>query len=69
MAKLPELLGNRLRQARKQKGLRQEDLESLGISYKYYQKIEAGKANITLQTIEKIADALEISIEELFCFP
>ncbi len=34
MANLAEMLGNRLREIRKQKGLRQEDLEKFGISYK-----------------------------------
>jgi len=69
MEKLAELIGNRFREIRKEKGLKQEDMESFGISYRYYQKIEAGKANLTLNTIEKIARALKIDPRELFVLP
>lgn len=69
MDNLKKLLGNRLREVRKAKGLRQEDLEKFGISYKYYQRIEGGKVNLTLETIEKIAKALGIDATELFIFP
>ena len=69
MGKLSELISNRLREVRKQKGLRQEDMERLGINYKYYQRIESGRVNITLASIEKIADALRIKPEDLFVFP
>lgn len=69
MGKLSELIANRMREVRKQKGLRQEDMEKLGINYKYYQRIESGRMNITLTTVEKIADAFKIQPEELFTFP
>jgi len=69
MEKLAILLGNRLREVRKEKGLKQEDMEEFGISYKYYQKIERGKVNVTLGTIENIAKALNIEARELFMFP
>ena len=69
MAKLAELIGNRIKEIRKAKGLRQEDMERFGISYKYYQKIEGGKVNVTLGTIEKIANALEIDARDLFVLP
>ena len=69
MANLAKLIGNRIKQIRKQKGLRQEDMEALGLSYKYFQKIEQGRANITLGTVEKVAEALGVSPEELFALP
>ena len=69
MAKLAQLIGSRIREIRKAKGLRQEDMEQFGIGYKYYQKIESGKANITLGTIEKVAEALKIDVQELFMVP
>ncbi|KIX12643.1 helix-turn-helix domain-containing protein [Dethiosulfatarculus sandiegensis] len=69
MGKLAELIGNRLREVKKDRGLRQEDLERFGISYKYYQRIEGGKVNPTLETIEKIAEAFDCKPEELFMFP
>ena len=69
MADLAFLIGKKIREIRKRKGLRQEDVEALGISYKYFQKIETGKANVTLKTLEKIANALEIDPTEFFDFP
>ncbi len=69
MEKLAILLGNRFKEVRKEKGLRQEDMEEFGISYKYYQKIERGKVNVTLGTIEKIAEALNVKARELFRLP
>jgi transcriptional regulator with XRE-family HTH domain len=69
MEKLSELIGNRLKEIRKEKGLRQEDMDGLGLSYKYYQRIEAGKVNLTLNTLEKIAKALSIDVTDLFILP
>jgi transcriptional regulator with XRE-family HTH domain len=69
MANLSELIGIRIKEFRKARGLRQEDMERVGLSYKYYQRIEAGKVNLTLKTIEKIADALAVDSIELFSVP
>ena len=69
MENLAVLIGKRIRQVRISKGLRQEDIGQLGIAYKYFQKIENGKANVTLKTLEKIADALEINPTALFELP
>ena len=35
--------GSRLRQMRKMRRLRQMDMASFGLSYKYYQRIESGQ--------------------------
>jgi transcriptional regulator with XRE-family HTH domain len=69
MEKLAVLIGDRIRAIRKQRGLKQEDMEGFGLSYKYYQKIERGKVNVTLRTLEKISKALDIETSELFVFP
>lgn len=69
MGELSKLLGNRIREVRKQKGLRQEDMESRGVSYRYFQRIEAGEANITLATVEKVAKALEVEPADLLTLP
>lgn len=69
MADLAVLIGNRIKEIRKLKGLRQEDVESLGLSYKYFQRIEQGRANITLATVAKVAKALGVSSEEFFTLP
>jgi transcriptional regulator with XRE-family HTH domain len=64
-------LGQRIKKIRREKGLRQEDMEDFGIPYKYYQRIESpGKrpANITMKTLLKIAKALEVDPYQLFLF-
>ncbi len=40
--------------------------ELIGVHEKYIGKIEAGKQNITLKTLNKIANSLNIEITELF---
>ena len=65
-----EVVGKRLRELRKLKGLSQEKMaEQAGVNAKYYSEIERGKRNITLKVMEKIADNLGITLEELFRFP
>lgn len=63
------LLGTNLREIREIKGLTQEELaEQIGISHAPISKIENGEGNPTLDTIEKITDALGITPMELFDF-
>ena len=59
-------LGNRLRHLRKARNLRQLDVEELGLSYKYYQRIESGQVNPTLLTLHKLAAAFEVTVCDLF---
>lgn len=58
--------GNRLRHLRKARKLRQLDMEDLGLSYKYYQRLESGQVNPTLLTLHKLASAFEVSVHDLF---
>jgi transcriptional regulator with XRE-family HTH domain len=60
-------LGKRLRHLRKARHLRQLDMEDLGLSYKYYQRLESGQVNPTLLTLQKVALALNVSVSDLFC--
>ena len=69
MDRLSHLIGKRIKALRLNKGLKQEDVESRGLSYKYFQKVESGRANVTLKTLEKIASALDIDSTEIFEFP
>ena len=39
---------------------------SIGMDRTYYSSVEAGKRNISIQNIKKIADGFGISIAELF---
>ena len=59
--------GERVRQLRKQKGLSQEELAHRADLHRtYIGMIERAEKNITLLNIEKIANALELSIKDLF---
>jgi transcriptional regulator with XRE-family HTH domain len=57
----------RLRQLREANGLSQEAFaERSGISYKYYQAVEAGrKCELRLSTLERLAQAYGIEVWEL----
>lgn len=37
-----------------------------GVSRKYLSDVENGKRNVSLDFIEKVADALDISLQEIF---
>jgi transcriptional regulator with XRE-family HTH domain len=55
-----------LRQAREAKGITQQQIaEFLGITASYYSYLEAGKRRLTLATAAKIAEYLNISIEDI----
>ncbi|VUZ83714.1 hypothetical protein MELA_00067 [Candidatus Methylomirabilis lanthanidiphila] len=41
----------------------------MGVNYKYLQRIEAGRCNLTLKTLQRVASVLEVRIEDLFQFP
>jgi transcriptional regulator with XRE-family HTH domain len=57
----------RLKQLRQAHGLTQEAFAELaGLSYKYYQQIEAGrKPDLRLSTLERLAKAYGIEVHEL----
>lgn len=61
-------LADRVRQLRKARGLRQEDLEDYGISVKAYQQIEYGAPDVRFSTLIKLARAFEITLPELLTF-
>jgi transcriptional regulator with XRE-family HTH domain len=51
---------------RKQKNMRQIDLaEKAKVSFRYYQDIECGKRNVTVFTLKRLANALDITVEDL----
>lgn len=61
------MLAKNLKKLRQQKKLSQEKLARLtDISYNTISKIEAGKAkNPTFETLSRLADIFEVSIDEL----
>ena len=59
--------GERVREIRKEKGLSQEELaHKADLHRTYIGMIERAEKNITLINIEKIANALEVNINDLF---
>ena len=61
-------LGLRLKELRLSKGMKQEDLEPLGFSYRYYGRVERGLANVTLETLVRLCQIFEVSLSDLFLF-
>jgi ribosome-binding protein aMBF1 (putative translation factor) len=56
-------LGKTIRERRESKKLTLEEVEQLsGIGFSYLIKIEKGRANISVQTLERIAAALELDL-------
>jgi transcriptional regulator with XRE-family HTH domain len=60
-------LGNRIRELRQQAGLSQEKFAlKIGMDRTYFASVEAGKRNIAIINIKKIADGLDVTLSELF---
>lgn len=60
-------LGKKIKQLRMKKGLSQEKFAlEIGMDRTYFASVEAGKRNISICNIKKIADGLEILLSELF---
>ena len=65
--KLLILFGHQVRYFRKKNGLSQEQLShKAGLHRTYIGMIERAEKNITLLNIQKIANALELKIQDLF---
>jgi len=69
MADSTKLLGSRIRELRKQKGLTQEQLgESSNIGAQCISLVEREGANVTLALAENIANGLQVDLKDLFDF-
>ena len=67
MSDIAKIIGQRIRNYRTQKGLSQEKLAELaGCHPTYTGQLERGEKNATLESVEKIASAMDISLSELF---
>ena len=67
MSDIAKIIGQRIRNYRTQKGLSQEKLaEFAGCHPTYIGQLERGEKNATLESVEKIASAMDISLSELF---
>ena len=60
-------LGKRIRELRTHAGLSQEKFAlKIGMDRTYFASVEAGKRNIAIRNIKKIADGLGVTLSELF---
>lgn len=63
-------IGRRIAEMRVERGLTQEEYaERCGWSLKYLQRIEAGRQNLSVRSLVKLANALRIRAAELFVAP
>ena len=68
-SKIQVKVGIQIQKIRELKGLSQQDLAAkCNFEKSNMSRLEAGKVNPTLSTLEKVASALEINIIELFNF-
>ncbi|MCZ8514343.1 helix-turn-helix transcriptional regulator [Paenibacillus filicis] len=64
-----KLVGIKIRELRKERGLSQEQLgEKAGFHFSYIGGIERAEKNISLLNLEKIAIALGVGVHELFSY-
>ena len=66
MKKEAKKLGENIKRIRTEKGMSQGDIcRATGADRAYISNIESGNKNPTLETLAKIADALDVKIDEL----
>lgn len=64
---IQKVFGQKIQQLRKERGLSQEKFALLiDMDRTYYASVEAGKRNISIVNIKKIADGFGISLAQLF---
>ncbi|MEK6815839.1 MAG: helix-turn-helix transcriptional regulator [Nitrospirota bacterium] len=64
-----ELLGGRIKEIRRLRRLSQEEAaERVGIDSKHLSRIEVGRGFPSLQTLEKLAQVMDVEIRDFFEF-
>lgn len=64
---ITKALGERIKELRNKTGISQEKFAlSIGMDRTYFASVEAGRRNISICNIKKIADGLDVSLSELF---
>jgi transcriptional regulator with XRE-family HTH domain len=65
-SKYLEQVGKNIKQARQKAGLRQVDIEEkIGLNYRHFQDIEAGKSNLSIETLFRLARLFKVEVAEL----
>ena len=66
---IQDKIGKQIQKLRELKGLSQQDLAAkCNFEKSNLSRLEAGRVNPTLSTLEKVAKALDITLSELFTF-
>ena len=66
---IEEKVGKRIKELRNNLGISQEELGfRSGVHRTYIASLEVGKRNISVATLEKIVNALEVSFSDFFDF-
>ncbi|WP_025679669.1 helix-turn-helix domain-containing protein [Paenibacillus massiliensis] len=66
MSELRQQIGTRIRAMRNAKGLTQQKLADFaGLDYRYIGALERGERNFSIDTLEKVLVALDVTISEL----
>lgn len=62
-------VGKQIQKLRESKGISQQDLAAkCDFEKSNMSRLEAGRVNPTLSTLEKVANALEVTLAEIFTF-
>ena len=66
---IKEKVGKRIKELRNKLGISQEELAFRSeIHRTYIASLEVGKRNVSIETLEKVVNALEVSMSEFFKF-
>jgi transcriptional regulator with XRE-family HTH domain len=70
MSTLRNQFGKRLRKIRRNKDLTQEQLaEAIGVTMEFISLMERGQNGPSFDTLQRLAEVLEVKVEEFFQFP
>lgn len=67
MKDLKEQVGQLIREARRAKGFTQKEVgEKMGITEASFNRYENGTANLSLETVQKVAESLGVQVKLIF---
>jgi len=65
-AKTLKIVAENLQFLRRSRGLSQTDMGELGFDVRHIQRIESGDHSTSLYTLQRLADAYKVNIQEIF---
>ena len=64
-AQILKAISTNIAAIRKARHLTQEDMTKFGFNYRHYQKLESGEYSPNLNTLYKLAEALNVNLSDL----